>query len=496
MTLEKTGEWQLGSGTWHVNDLADRDQGPQLVRTRLGHEVASALEPADIAVWMGMRAGVDGSALYPPDFQHSPLSGAALPPVLAPGAPWIAPSGSNPLRKVSEGQVVGLRQSTVPLALSRLDQRHDEEEPDVSMALPPGGEYQFISAPFVTRSNALLALDPAKGALFAWLPASKRWVPLHGVGGVFLAESALPYAAWRAELHGADNGVSRLYVATDAGLACLTVDLPALQYEIAYTGDSEALGAPLAFQNLVWAPVKQGLTAVQLVCFNADAGAGASVTLELPVPLAALRDMGAPVSYGRKAVWPGSAGQLLLQRKPDGSFAAQFLAWPAGMAPQFAFGSPYLAKDGKLWQLCFDFNRKLYAYVMLGVAEPEVQYARGPRLCSGAMNYRFASKSHQPPWEDPDQGDDGGANALIVPLLEAGQQTIGIKLRSTNAVAETLRTSERMRVQLVWDDHRRETVFNTSIMPEPWKLRLFVHDAVLWAYHPELKEILGWKLNA
>lgn len=495
MTLEKTGEWQLGSGTWHVNDLADSNQGPQLVRTRLGHEVAADVQQADIARLMGARAGDGGAALYPPEFQYSPLTGAPLPSVPAAGAPWIAPSGAAALRKVNQGSVVGLRQSAVPLQLADKAAYHGESDPVATMPLPPSGDYQFFSSQFGTAVHGLLALDPEKGGVFAWLPATARWAPLHGVGGVFLAESGLAYSAWRAELHAEFN--SRLFVATDAGLACLTPDLPALQYEIAYVGNGPALGAPLAFQGQVWAPVRQGAQEIAFVSLDADGKPGATVALGeagLPLPLP---DVGAPVSYGRTAIWPSAAGQLVLQRKPDGSFAAQFLPWPPGLAPQFAFGSPYLAKDGDLWQLCFDSNQGSFAYVALGKPSLDIQPAQGPRLSSGSMNYRFATKHHQAPWSEPEHGDDGGTSEVVIPLLEVGPRSIvGIKLHSTAAMADTLRASERLRVQLVWDDNQSETVFNTSVLPQPWTLRLFTHDGKVWAYHPELKEILGWKLTA
>lgn len=492
MTLEKTGEWHLGSGTWQVQDLADRNHGPQLVRTRLGHDIAPDLLPADIASLMQARAADGAAALYPPEFNYSPVNGARLATPPASGAPWVPPAGAYPVRQVTQGHVVGLRQTSVPLHLQDKAGFHAESEPAARIKLPPSGDYQFISAPFGTHANALLAVNPEKGSLFAWLPASARWAPLHGVGGVFLAESNLPYAAWRAELH--HNFNSRVFVATDAGLACVTPDLAALQYEVRYAGDGPAVGAPLTFQGLVWAPVQQGPGQVALVSLDANGQPGAPVLLNDAPPLFG---MGAPVGYGRTAIWPCMTGQLVLQRKPDGGFAAQFFPWPAGMAPQFAFGSPYLAKDGDLWQLCFDSNNHSYAYVALGKPLPEIEPALGPRLSSGAMNYRFATKHHQAPWTEPEHGDDGATNAVVIPLLEVGpRSTIGIKLASTVAVAQTLASTDRLRFQLVWDDHDGETTFNTSVLPQPWTLRLFTHDGKVWAYHPELKDILGWNLTA
>ncbi|MET0321787.1 MAG: hypothetical protein ABW069_13810 [Duganella sp.] len=504
MTLEKTGEWRLDTGTWHVHDLADGNDGPQLVRTRLGHDVAPELQPADIAALMQTRgvAGVAGAqagtALYPPEFRHSPVTGAALAAVPGPARAWIPPFGARPVRSVTQANVVGLRQSAAPLHLHAKAGYHAETDPAARMPLPPSGDYQFFSSRFGTHGNGLLALDPEKGSLFAWLPASARWAPLHGAGGaqgthgIFLAESGLPHAAWRAELHQDFN--SRLFVATDAGLACVTPDLAALQYAVRYAGDGPAVGAPLVFQDQVWAPVQQGIDGVALTGMDADGQPGAPVLLANVPPL---RDMGAPVSYGRTAIWPCAAGQLVLQRKPDGGFAAQFIAWPPGLAPQFAFGSPYLARDGDLWQLCFDSHQGTYAYVALGKTTVEIQPAQGPRLSSGAMNYRFATKHHQAPWDEPEHGDDGATSAVVIPLLEVGpRSTIGVKFSSTAAVADTLRLTERMRVQLVWDDNDGETVFNTSVLPQPWALRLFVHDGKVWAYHPELKDILGWDLTA
>ena len=126
MTLEKTGEWHLASGTWLVQDLADRNHGPQLVRTRLGHDISPELQAADIASLMQLRAAPGYPASYPPEFQHSPATGAPLPAPANVARPWIPPSGAKAVRDVTQGDVVGLRQTAAVLHLQNKASYHAE----------------------------------------------------------------------------------------------------------------------------------------------------------------------------------------------------------------------------------------------------------------------------------------------------------------------------------------------------------------------------------
>ena len=131
-------------------------------------------------------------------------------------------------------------------------------------------------------------------------------------------------------------------------------------------------------------------------------------------------------------------------------------------------------------------------------AQVEKADALAPRLCSGSFNYRFAAKLKTAPWEEPEHGDDGGKNQAVMPLLESGTggSVFGVKFATSAGLSSVLRSSDRLAAQLVQDDELRETVFHTFAVSEPWRLRLFVHEGMLWAYHPLLSRIDGWNLQA
>lgn len=490
MNKENTSLWPLGSGNW---DASDHSAGFQLVSTALGHAVARQLSAADLAGFLQLRSAPGSNACFPPEFAYSPLDGSPLAPHPATDAAdsWIPPFGSCSVNTARSSEALGLRKAQRTLALSPHGQYDAERDADATLPVPPPGEYQFISSQFGTSGPALLALDPAKGSLFVWLPASASWQAIEGAGGRLLAESHLPRPNWRCELLTGFHG--ELLLATDAGLARLIVDLPALQYQVSYSGAGAAVGAPVAFNQRIWLPLQDAGGSLRFGQFASDGRAGDMVEIANAPPR--LSGGSGPVAYGRMAVWLYEQGQLHLQQQADGSVSAQFIAWPAHITPEYAFGSPYQGPSGALWQLCFDHQAGSYLYLELGKLQPQQEAALTPRFCSGYINYRFASKLKKSPWLEPEQGDDGAANEVVIPLLETGAGgVLGIKLRNTLALSTMLDSSERMRWQLLWDDDDAETVFHTGVVSQPWLLRLFTHDNKLWAYHPQLARIEGWNL--
>ncbi|MYM89799.1 hypothetical protein GTP91_21785 [Rugamonas sp. FT82W] len=492
MTLKNTGEWQLDSGIWLTENI---ESGFKLVRTAAGHVASPKLKTEDMALFMQTLKSANDTAQFPPEFQYSPANGTPLVAPLAGDvtAPWIPPFGARPIAEALNAEATGLRKSSVTFTLLNKADFNGESEEDAVLPVPPPGEYQFFSGAFGTRANALLAVDTGKGMLFGWLPASENWQALHSASGPLLSESSLPRDSWRGEM--ATAFYSRLYLPTAAGLACVTPDLPALQYEVSYIGKGAAVGAPVVFNHTVWAPLQLSDGSLQIVGVDADGAACAPLAVS-GAPRH-LEGVSLPVAYGRMAVWPCQNGQLHLQLQADGSVAAQFLPWPASIVPHFQFGSPYQSSTGALWQLCFDNQEGYYTYLELGKAVPERERADAPRFCSGSVNYRFAAKLKSQPWREPEQGDDVAASEVVIPLLEVGPgAVVGMRLSSRQGLAALLETTDRTRLQLVWDDDNSETVFHTTVVARPWRLRLFTHGGRVWAYHPELQRICGWSLAA
>lgn len=494
MDHKTSGDWPLPSGVWQVDDAGDWT----LQRSADGQNVSPLLGQADIGKLMHARRlpAAEGAPVrqFPPEFAFDPVTGAALqvPPDTAVAPPWVPPFGAHAVSDIPLPGAAGLRQASVPLKLADQRAREEHAQADASMPMPPPGKYEFFSAQFGTCAPALLALDPRKAALHAWLPATKRWLALEPESGGLLAESDLEHGAWRAELVPDFNSV--LVLPTSHGLACIRPDVPSLTYVVEHVGGAPCVAAPVWFQNRLWAPLRDDDGRIRFANLDAAQTPGSDVLLDGAVQLG---KVGAPVAYNRMAVWPCAHGQLRLQLQPDGHVAASFTPWPEGLVPHFEFGSPYLSRDGGLWQLCFEHSRGTYVYVKLG-AQSEQADALAPRLCSGSFNYRFATKLKTAPWEEPEHGDDGGKNQAVMPLLESGSgnSVFGVKFATSAGLSSVLRSNERLAAQLVQDDEFRETVFHTFAVSEPWNVRLFVSENKLWAYHPLLSRIDGWNLQA
>lgn len=484
----------MPSGVWYVDD----DGAWTMQRSAGGQNVSSLLSAADIGKLMHARRlpAAAGAPVrqFPPEFSFDPVSGAALqvPSDTAVTPPWVPPYAAQPVSDVPSAGAAGLRQASVPLKLLDRCAREEHAQADASLPMPPPGEYEFFSAQFGTSAAALLALDPRKAVLHTWLPASKRWLALDPEYGGLLAESDLAHGAWRAELVPQFNSV--LVLPTSHGLACIRPDVPSLSYVVEHVGDAPCAAAPVWFQNRLWAPLRDADGRIRFVNLDAQQKPGSDVLLDGMVDLGAVS---APVAYHRMAVWPCANGQLRLQLQPDGNVAASLTPWPEGLVPRFEFGSPYLSRDGGLWQLCFASRRDTYVYVKLG-GQVEMADALAPRLCSGSFNYRFATKLKTAPWEEPEHGDDGGKNQAVMPLLESGggNSVFGVKFATSAGLSSVLRSNERVAAQLVQDDQLRETAFHTFAVSEPWRMRLFVHEGMLWAYHRLLSRIDGWTLQA
>ena len=498
MDLKTSGDWPLPSGVWQVDEAG----AWSLQRSADGQNVSPLLSQADIGKLMHARRlpAAAGAPVrqFPPEFAFDSATGAALqvPPDAAASAPWVPPYGAYAVSDSPVSGPAGLRQASVSLILADQRAREEHAQADASLPMPPPGEYEFFNAQFGTSGAALLALDPRKAALHAWLPASKRWLALESDFGGLLAESDIPHGAWRAELVPEFNSV--LVLPTSHGLACIRPDVPSLSYVVEHVGGAPCVGSPIWFQNRVWAPLRDDDGRIRFVNLDAAQQPGSDVLLDGAFEPGAIS---APVAYNRMAVWPCANGQLRLQLQPDGNVAASFTPWPAGLVPHFEFGSPYVSRDGGLWQLCFERGRGTYVYVKLG-AQSEQADALAPRLCSGSFNYRFATKLKTAPWEEPEHGDDGGKNQAVMPLLESGgasgasSSVFGVKFATSAGLSSVLRSNERLAAQLVQDDTLRETVFHTFAVSEPWRVRLFVSDGMLWAYHPLLSRIDGWALQA
>ncbi|MET1114212.1 MAG: hypothetical protein ABWY08_04545 [Comamonas sp.] len=467
--------------------------------TRQGHAAASGLSPADLQLLLCLpsRTG-DAAALFPPEFRFDPELGQPLQAAPAPALqqPWIPAFGHAPQRP---SDVSGLRQTAQPLQLTGLAQRQPTDSADHLIRPPAAGDFEFFSVRAGTAVAVLLALEPGKGLLYAWLPASQQWALLTHAQEHLLAYSQQTRGvSWRAEASTDAGGCSRLFVPTEEGLACITPDVPGLAFAVSYAGQVPAIGSPIQWMGQIWAPLRAGAGAVQFVCCDLQGVPGDGVTLDvaaLPVHMGAMQT---PVADARRAMWLSDAGRLVLNRRTTGGVDAVFLPWPADLAPAFDFGAPYLASNGELWQLCRNAGQRSYEYLSLTSSLEARMPALQPRMSTGGVNFRFAQRQRTAPWEEPEQGHDGAEVEIVLPMVEstASQNILGLRLENTSGLAGMLRSTERMRAALVLDEGTRQTAFFLVNVAMPWRLRWFVHGGVLWAFHAQLQQIHGWELQA
>lgn len=492
---EKDGEWLLPSGVWEQSDDAF-----VLTRTALGRPVSTLLASGDVAALLGATADDSRPPRhFPPEFSHSPITGKPLRAQAQSAVPgWAPPSGNDLVDASSQSEARGLRRTSHRLLLQDAKSRVPENDADESMEMPPPGDYQFFSVPTGTSAAILIAFDPVKGSLYTWLPASRRWQSMESVSGGLVEVCELPHHAWRAEMARSEGQRSQvMYVPTDAGLARITLDVASMTYEVAHIGGARAVGAPIAFDNRIWVPVISATGEIGFIGVDPREGGHIEVKLDASSSSACdVSQIGLPVSYNRVAVWGCRSGQLRLQKLADNSVSVSFEPWPAHVVPHLDYGSPYLSRSGELWQVCFDTSADRYVWVRIDRVQATPMEATTLRLCSGKLNFRITSKTSSPPWEEPEHSNDTASSDFIVPLLESstGEAVIGLRLMSASGIADALESKERVQYTLCFEDTDHDVAFALASVQEPWRIRLFIHNNVLWAYHAQARQIEGWRL--
>ncbi|MFM8333604.1 MAG: hypothetical protein ACKN9T_18150 [Candidatus Methylumidiphilus sp.] len=433
--------------------------------------------PRELAALVGAHCWREaaGEALYPGPFRHSPVSGQPLPAIPAPvRQTWLPPFGDSPAL-----HCLGLRQTALSLSLP--PGLRPEDEPGGQLPLPPPGEYQFMVGNFKTCTPLLLALNPGKGQLYLYI--RQTWAELQN-RSKHLPESSLPF--WGLAL----DAENRLLLPTDEGLAVLDLNVLTLSYTLRLL-PGRCLGAPAVLGEFIVAPA-----------VDDDGHAGllqvARATLEWQwldcAPVGAGGAFNVPLVEKRQAYWLNVLGQIRLRLNADNLPVPTYIPWNAGTAPRFEFGSPY-AKNGQIWQICYDETLGQYQYVQLGREQPEKHPCSAPRLTAGAACFAQETQLAGPPWSEPEVAYGGQSNDVVIPLLEAANEAaLCVRVdwvKGLDALFASA-TPHLARFELI--GRNGSVAFFTQKLPKPWLAQPFVHDGWLYLYHPDLKMIPGWKL--
>jgi hypothetical protein len=491
---EQTEYWPLRSGTWSRNL---KTETWRLARTADGTVANGKLSPQDLGRMVGAVKDTANGQWYPSDFNYSPQTGAALVVTIASlDSPWVPPFGAAALGGIDRPSARGLRQTPARLSLGSSSGRVDPGSfADRTLPALPPGQYRFLVHKFDVSCAALMAIESEHGDLLVLLPESKTWTGLASErqGGV-LADGLKNSRGWRMEVV---EGARRpaLYLPTSNGLAEVRPTLIGLSYAVDYFGDGPALGGPVGWGDEVWLPVlgKQG--AVNLV--GKPRGSARPIVLATS---ARAPDKGfeAPVFDPLQVIWPSEEGQLVVRLDQDGKRRTEWMAWPDGLRPAFSLGCPYLSPSDSFWQPCCQGRNESLVYVQMGKPSPETVAVRAPRLGTGRTSYKNAQRIEGDPWREPQQDFDSTSSEVVVPLIESELDgaVVGVRVDAPQgvfALLESSRETHRAVLQLQ-AENRAEVLFGSISVSRPWLAALFVFDAHLWVYHPELPYALGWKL--
>jgi len=448
---------------------------------------AGELQGRDLADWVGahywQEAG--GAVLYPGEFLYSPVSGTKLPKLADPSAAdWMPPRGNGPALACQ-----GLWQT--PLNLS-LRPREIQERPDSEIPVPPSGDCVFMAGRFATHAALLLAVNPRKGLLHAYLRHARQWLEVRK-SGLPLPESSLDLAHWGAAR--ADATGRRLFLPTDTGLAVLDFNPMALRYAIQGRIPGHCLGAPAFWDGRIVVPCRDEAGNGGLWSVSPDLATQEWLACEGVKQCGPLRP---PLVESRQILWLGQGGQVMLKHNGQGELVPSFIPWPEDYSPCFEFGCPYQLK-GELWQLCRHLATAEYWYVRLGFADPEKHKAQSPRFSSGHRLFRQQAEILGEPWgeREKDLHPLRKANETVIPLLEAANKTV-LCVRFQSELGYPVLFSQGLddlaEFELLGDGGW--VPFFARKMKMPWQVRPFVYEGHLYLYDSDASNgiIPGWEL--
>lgn len=477
----------------------------------------------DVAQLLGASLPACGHGdIYPEGFVYCPECGAPLamhgggdrlPPWWGPATAPL-PADAYPLPKYLP---LGLPLTAQPLAAT-LETRKPEPEvgaPDEKMAAPPNAVCVFAAGHFGYAAQRLLALAYTRNVLQYWDPLARRWHLMAAEGeSADLSFTASAYA-WLPAVAGQRGEVG--IVPGAHGLARLVINPVNESYRTETVLSAPLASAPgMAAGRIacllatpagvrLWTANAEGADGETLdiaaVAVQATAGdipdpdedAAAHVATHVAIPAAG---WSRPVCYDGKLVWLHELGEIWWR---PGS-APQWLPWPSGWTPRLQFGGPVRSRDGRLWLIGHDGQR--YSYRELGAARAQIQPLDGARLGFCTLLFRRGHQVKDEPWAVENVEDQGGADELVLPLLENAsstrEQPTGLVLRveAYSGKAEAaLQDTVLPRVLIEWVGQRNVILDEAVRLKQPADCQPFVYDNCLWLHHPSWNDVRGWRLE-
>jgi hypothetical protein len=344
-----------------------------------------------------------------------------------------------------------------------------------------------------------LAIEFSKGLIYCWLPASAAWVELGHSGSEILHESALGDYSWGMAATDLLDSTS-IFLATDLGLAIVSINLIALTYDVTVVGE-RCVGGPALWQGRVYVPMLEEARlgkdrTVRVYCID-PSEPEAIQRLGGPATDTDATEWTRPLIDRRQIIWMSSRGQLIVKQTGATASEVSFIPWNAGLTPRFDLGTPYLSSDGYLWQQCFeeDADGGRFVFVQLGKNDPEIRPTTSPRLSTGSASFKLETFLKANPWLDPEEDMDSHADEIIIPLLESPSRStlLCARVPSTSSVDSLFASNEAHAVTFELRGER-DVQFWVARITRPWTTRTFVYAGHLHFYHPDMPCMPGWRL--
>ena len=501
MLEEGSGLWQAGDFLWGQ----DASGGFKLLsfRGRAVHALWSGREGETLAA-----AALDAQGKgFPSTFKFSPTEGREG--GLLQQAIKVSQVSLPPFAQKNNDRA-GVAVTDHNISIEGLsNQAEAKVRPSCELPVPSRGRHHFVVGNFGLARPLLLSYELSSGSFYCWIPHERKWEELSPEGSMTVGGYMQPDLSW--SMHVVDAECSgTLLVPTESGLARVDINLLSLTYSVDYLSSLPCLAGVIEFQSDLFALVgdPQHPQVLQFQAAQAD---------QHKIRVHDISGMPAggipghlrlPFKTKRELYWLSERGQIRVKADVAGKLSVSLIAWPAGMAPRFNLGGPYVHSDGRVWQQCVDTSaddpdEHGYCFVEIGKLKPERKRVGAYRLMGGLSFLVKDQRSiNQAPW-DAVSGGLGDIKRITVPLLESttGSKPMICFSTAFNGDPDVFFAEDAtMEVSYLFWGHIPNTpnhrcVFHFDRAATPWDARVLIYEDQLFLYDPDSSgPIQGWKI--
>lgn len=481
--------WDLPSGTWYEH----KNNG-----YRLQHR-------SNIKVPEHMHFGVlkhllnlpsSAAQIFPPEFKYHPDSGEPLVALQQSTQHyWLGAYGNSVdvINQPKGGRQNGLQLSENLRLLKQFPTDYSAAAPkEIPFHLT--GSYEFLSICIGTAYPQLIAFNKMNGDLYLLNEVLNEWIPLEAVGMRLAPCPKALLDAWQVvSFLNPETQQHQLYVLTERGLACLSIQGLELTYKVEYQHPQGiCLSAPTYWNKRLIVPMLIDQQ-VKIVDFFTQ-----QITeIQSEGSLTEALFFEKIVYNAQYLIWVGATGQLILHSDAEHQLSSRYEQWLPTIKPDFRFGAPYLDRMGKFYQLC-QHGDDGWVYLELNAGNNPMQMKSAFRFTTGNVRYSFQNVILDDIWAESSHSAQD--QKIMVPLIEDLQQRriLGFRFEedSSQAIDHKLTTENVQDIILFLDSPDHEGLIHRISVKKPLKSRFFYHQNYLYFYNPNLTTLSGWEVEA